>query len=105
MGIRTDVSLDEILRNAEPDGPDILKRLTEKILPLDKEVSITAELPAAIDPDIIITSISRWADLQEHLGDRKLRVYAYSYNRVVEKYVLGCVQQMQNVFVTVIPAR
>ena len=102
MGIRTNISLDDRIKNAEQDGPDILCRLYQRDLTAVDEVDILAELPAAVDVQLILAQVSAWSDLQKHLN-KHIRIFAITYDRRVEKYVLGIVQHMDNISVTSVP--
>lgn len=84
------------------DSSDILYKITKLTPPDGKPIEIVAELPAALDPEIIIGHVQRWREIQMHF-DRELRVYAWTYNAVVEKYVMSCVQTMPKVLVTPLP--
>lgn len=105
MGTNTNVTrmtLDERINGVVKDGPDILVKLS-KLTPKDNEpIEIVTELPAATDPDIILGYVRRWRDIQLQFK-RDLRVYAWSYDTKVEKYILGCTQNMSHVHVTVLP--
>lgn len=68
----------------------------------DEPAEIVTELPSAVCIDIILSMVSRWLELQKMLG-RPLRVYAWSSERTVEKYVLGCLSSMDKVCMTVLP--
>lgn len=102
MGTSTNLSLEERINGVMHDGPDILYRLTKLATPEGQSIEIVSELPAATDPDIIIGYVQRWREIQKHFN-RDLRVYAWSYTTEVEKYVLGCTQNMKNICVTVLP--
>ena len=95
--------LEEHLNNAVSDAPDIVYRLSQLQHKEDSPIEIVSELPAAVDVDIILGYIARWHDVQEYFN-RDLRIYAWSYNTTVEKYILGCVQQMSRIYVTILPA-
>lgn len=96
------LTLDERINGVVKDSSDIVYKLS-KLKPVDGQpVEIVAELPAAADPDIILGTVKRWSELQKYL-DCDLRVYAWSYNTVTEKYLLGVVQNMPRVCVTVLP--
>lgn len=84
------------------DSNDILVKLTKMQPDSSRPIEIVAELPAAISPDIIIGTVQRWREIQKHFNC-ELRVYAWSYNPDVEKYVMKCVQPMDRVLVTPLP--
>lgn len=102
MGTRTMLTLDERINGVVHDAPDILFRLSKLATPKGQPIEIVSELPAAADPDIILGHIRRWSEIQKYF-DCDLRVYAWSYSTEVEKYVLGCVQNMSRINVTTLP--
>jgi hypothetical protein len=102
MGSSTILPLDERINGVIHDSPDILYRLTKLETPEDQPIEIVSELPAAVDPDIIIGYVQRWVEIQ-HYFNKDVRIYAWSYSTESEKYVMGCVQNMSHVFVTVLP--
>lgn len=98
----TQLSLDERIGGVVKDSADIIIKLS-KLSPVgDEPIEIVSELPAAADPDIILGNIKRWQEIQKYFN-RDLRVYAWSYTVEVEKYVLGVVQNMPRVAVTILP--
>ena len=102
MGTSTLLSLDERINGVLHDTPDILYRLTQ-LQPTDgKPIEIVSDLPAAADPDIILGYVQRWREIQKQFN-KELRVYAWTYTPEVEKYVLGCVQNMPGICVTTLP--
>lgn len=106
MGVSTgstSLRLDEHLKNAVRDTPDIVYQLSQLPPREGSTIEIVSDLPAAVDIDIILGYITRWYDVQQHFN-KDLRIYVWSYNTVVEKYVLGCVQQMSRIYVTVLPS-
>lgn len=84
------------------DSEDILFKLTKLETPKGQPIEIVTDLPARLDPQIIIGYVQRWREIQKHF-DCELRIYAWSYTPEVEKYVLGCVQNMSRVMVTTLP--
>lgn len=103
MGTSTkNETLDEHIKKLIKDDTDVLYRLSKAGVGSNDVVEIVTELPAATDPDLIIGCVSRWNDIQKHFN-KDLRVYAWSHNTKVEKYVLGCVQNMSRITVTVLP--
>lgn len=95
-------SLDERIDGVVKDAPDIIYRLSRLGCKQGDLIEIVTELPAAPDPDILIGYVQRWREIQKHF-DCDLRVYCWSYTHEVEKYLLGCVQNMSHIFVTVLP--
>lgn len=85
------------------DSADILHKL-DKLRPNDSEapVEILAELPAAVNIDIIIAMVSRWHEIQLFMK-KPLRVFAWSSEGAVEKYVAGLVGPIDNLYLTVLP--
>lgn len=103
MGISSKTeTIDEHIKGLVVDGVDVLHHLSKISRGKDEPIEIVADLPAATDPDLIIGCVSRWNEIQKHFN-ADLRVYAWSYNTKVEKYVLGCVQNMSRITVTVLP--
>ena len=100
---RKKLELEERINGVMKDSPDILYKLSRLSTPKGEPVEIVTELPAALAPDIIIGDVQRWREIQKHF-DCELRVYAWSYNPVVEKFVLQAVQNMSRVMVTVLPS-
>lgn len=96
------LSLDERIDGMMKDSEDILYKLTKLEAAPDRPIEIVAELPAALCVDIIIGTVQRWSEIQKHFN-RELRVYAWSYNAVVEKYVQNLVRNNDKVLVTVLP--
>lgn len=95
------LTLDERIDGLVKDDPDILRNLS-RITSENEFMEIVSELPAGKDPDIILGYVSRWQEITK-LFHKKLRVYAWSYSDEVEKYVLGFVQNMSDIYVTVLP--
>lgn len=103
MGSGAKYTIEDRIANAVPDAPDVLYTLSRINPPAEGEpIEIVSELPAATDADIVLGYVLRWHEIQEHFGC-DLRVYAWSYNTTVEKYVLGIVQNMSKITVTVLP--
>lgn len=100
--LQSRLSWDDRINAMMKDSEDILYKLNKLETPEGRPVEIVAELPAAIHVDLIVGTVQRWSDLQKHL-DRELRIYAWSYNPKVEKYVQNLVRNMPNVLVTVLP--
>lgn len=89
--------------NAVVDAPDVLYTISQLRPPVEGEpIEIVSELPAATDADIILGYIMRWHEIQEHFNC-ELRVYAWCHTTIVEKYVLGIVQNMSHINVTTLP--
>jgi len=101
MGSST-LSLDERINGCIKDTPDILYQLTKMGVPENYPIEIVTELPAALDADIILGHVQRWLEIHKHFN-RDVRVYAWSYTVEVEKHLLGCVQNMSHISVTVLP--
>ena len=95
-------TLEERINGLIHDGPDILYRLSKLEQASDQPIEIVSELPAAVDPDIILSHAMRWREIEKHFN-RELRVYAWTYTPEVEKCILGCVQNMSRVLVTPLP--
>ena len=102
MGTSSVLSLDERINGVVHDAPDVLYKLSRLETPKDQPIEIVSELPAAADPDIILSYVQRWVEIQHYFG-RDLRVYAWSYTPESEKYILGCVQNMSHICVTTLP--
>lgn len=102
MGASSKLSLEERIDGLVHDAPDILYKLSKLEQRGDGPIEIVADLPAAPDVDIILGYVQRWCEIQKHFN-RDLRVYAWSYNTTVEKYVLGCTLQMSHIAVTILP--
>lgn len=95
-------SLEERINGLIVDSPDILYKLNRLSTPKGQPIEIVTELPSAIDPDIILGNVQRWREVQKYF-DCELRIYAWTYNTEVEKYLLGCVQHMSKIAVTTLP--
>lgn len=94
MGTRAKISLMDI--------PRVDENILQKLKAGDCE--IVDRLPAVVDSEVIVGQVFVWKDIQKHLGkDVVLRVYAESYMPAVEKYVMGLVQHMDNILVTIVP--
>lgn len=102
MGINATISLEERINGVMKDSPDIIYKLSKLQTPKDQPIEIVTELPAAADPGVILGLVQRWVNIQ-HYFDCDLRVYAWSYTDSVEKYVMGCVQNMSRICVTPLP--
>ena len=102
MGTRTNLPLDERINGVIKDSPDVIYQLSRIKQSDDTPIEIVSELPAAVDVAIILSYIQRWSQIQKQFN-RDVRIYAWSYSTDVEKYVLGCVQNMSHVFVTILP--
>lgn len=100
--VRT-LSLEERINGVMRDSEDILYKLSKLSTPEGQPIEIVTDLPAALAPDIIIGNVQRWREIQKHF-DCELRIYAWSYNPVVEKFVLQAIQNMPKVMVTVLPS-
>lgn len=102
MGSSTKLSLEERIDGLVHDAPDILYTLSKLEQRGDGPLEIVADLPAAPDVDIILGHVQRWCEIQKYFN-RDLRIYAWSYDTTVEKYVLGCTLQMSHIAVTILP--
>lgn len=102
MGTNSKISLEDRINGVMEDSPDILYKLSKLSTPKDVPIEIVTELPAAPDPDIIIGLVTRWYEIQKYFN-QDIRIYAWSYNHEVEKYLLGCIQNMSHIYVTVLP--
>lgn len=102
MGSCSYLTLDDRLNGIVKDSPDILYKLNQIEINEDSTIEIVTELPAAVDPYILLSYVSRWREIQKHFG-KELRVYAWSYTMEVEKYVLLLVQNIEKLSVTVLP--
>ena len=96
------LSLSERINGCIKDTPDILYQLTKIGVVKGQPIEIVTELPAACDPDILLGHVQRWVEIQKHF-DCDVRVYAWSYTVEVEKHLLGCVQNMSHIAVSVLP--
>lgn len=95
-------TLGERLEEMLMDSPDIFYQISNTPMRQEDQVEIQAELSAAISPDIILGQVSRWLDLQKLL-DKDLRVYLWSSNKEVEKYITAVVANMDHLFITILP--
>lgn len=95
-------TLGERLKEMPMDSPDILYTIATTPVRESKVYEIQAELSAAIDVDIIISQVYRWIDIQRAIG-KDLRVYLWSSNPEVEKYVMGIASQLDHLYITVLP--
>lgn len=102
MGTSIKTTLDDRINGLMKDSPDILYKLSQLATPEGQPIEIVSELPAAIEPNIIIGYVQRWREIQKYFN-RDLRVYAWSYSTDVEKYLQNCVQHMSHLTVTTLP--
>ena len=106
MDIKTSTSpLDEALLKATKDDANMIPNLST-LAESDSDIkcfTIESELPAYPDPDIILGYVQRWREVQRLFG-KELRIFAWSYDTRVEKYILACVQNMPNIYITILPA-
>ena len=104
MGNRSSRSLvDEKLASLIEDNNNIISNLIEGGYTPDSEVvEIVTDLPSAVDIDVCIGTVMRWKSIREYFN-RPIRIYAWSYNVVVEKYFLQLVQETDDVLLTVLP--
>ena len=84
------------------DTEDVMSKLGDNPVCIGEELLIQSELPARAAPDVLIGLVRRWREIQMFYN-RPLRIIALSYNSSVEKHILGLVQNMPNVLITVIP--
>ncbi|MCM1215120.1 MAG: hypothetical protein NC548_11440 [Lachnospiraceae bacterium] len=96
------MTLEERIDGMMRDSEDILHKITKLKPPKGRPIEIVTELPAALCVDIIVGNVQRWSEIQKHF-DRELRVYAWSVNPIVEKYVQNLVCNMDKVLVTTLP--
>lgn len=97
--------LDEALLKSTKDDANLIPNLST-VTGADpdlKVLTIESELPAYPDPDIILGYVQRWREVQRLFG-KDLRIFAWSYDTRVEKYILACVQNMPNIYITILPA-
>ena len=106
MGFSSDstntIKLEEHLRNAIPDTPNIMYDLAHSSFRENSPIEIVVELPAFLDYDILIGHVERWREIQQQMN-KDIRIYAWCFNNEVEKHVLGCVQHMSHIHVTTLP--
>lgn len=108
MGSRTtvkcDLSLEERMFGVVEDSANLLYNLTRVGVKqsTDEPIEIWTDLPARLDGEVILAYLNRWDEVQKHFG-KDLRIYAWSVNPIVEKYMLGCLQNMSHIFLTVLP--
>lgn len=100
--LQSQLSLDERINGMMRDSEDIMYKLTKLQPAVGRPIEIVAELPAALFSDVIVGAVQRWSEIQKHF-DRELRVYAWSYNAEVEKYVQNLLRNNPKVLVTVLP--
>lgn len=98
----TPTSLEERLSGAVLDSPDIVKKLSYLNPPAGKPLEIVTELPAGLNPEIIIAMVMRWREIQQYF-DCDVRIYAWSFDTKVEKYVQQCTSLMSHILVTILP--
>ena len=99
MGISTLLSLDNRIKNAAIDGPSVMIELSKQT---GSVLEMVSDLPAAPDPDIILSYVKRWKEIHD-VTKKDLRIYAKCYSNEVEKYILNCVQNMSYIYVTIMP--
>ncbi len=105
MGISSENKEKGYLDAMVKDAPDVLYQLSQiKFTSADEPAEILTELPAAVNVDIILGMVNRWREVQVQMN-RPLRVYAWSGERCVEKYVMGCVQRFPDICLTPLPIR
>lgn len=97
-----ELTLGSRLKDMLWDTPDILYKIKTTPMRETRQYEIQADLPAIVDPDIAISQVLRWSDLQRLLA-KPLRIYAWSSNTDVEKWVLSASANISNIFVTVLP--
>lgn len=97
--------LDQALESAVKDDANLIPNLSIKNNKnKDAELfTIVSELPAYPDPDIILGYVQRWREVQKLFG-KDLRIFAWSFDTRVEKYILACTQNMPNIYMTILPA-
>ena len=97
--------LDQALESAVKDDANLIPNLSiENNKNKDAELfTIVSELPAYPDPDIILGYVQRWREVQKLFG-KDLRIFAWSFDTRVEKYILACTQNMPNIYMTILPA-
>lgn len=99
---RDKFTLEARLKDMLWDTSDVLYQLKHTPMREESQIELQAELSAAVDPDIIIGQVSRWVDLQHTIG-KDLRIYVWSSNTVVEKWLMSVVANMEHIFVTILP--
>lgn len=65
-------------------------------------VELRAELPSYLNLSICDAQLRKWKDIQKSLG-KPMRVYAVSYNILVEKWFSSALRSDENIFITAIP--
>lgn len=96
------LSLDQRIDGMMKDSPDILYKLTKLGPAVGRPIEIVTELPAAIFAEELLGDVQRWSEIQKHF-DCELRVYAWSYNAQVEKYLQNLLRNHDRILVTVLP--
>ena len=96
------LSLEDRINGVVHDGPDLLYKISKLDTPAGAPIEIVSELPAATDLGIILGYITRWVEVQ-HVTNRDIRIYAWSYSVAVEKYILSCTHHMSHIAVTTLP--
>lgn len=100
--MNADFTLDERINGLVHDSEDILYKLNKLPLNEDEPIEIVTDMPVVPNTDIIIGSICRWREIQK-IYQRPIRVYAWVHTTEVEKCLLRCVQNMEDIFVTTLP--
>lgn len=65
-------------------------------------LEIQTELPDVVLPQLLLGSVSRWVELRDYYS-RPIRIYAVSDNPLVEKYIVGLVNNYKDLYITIIP--
>lgn len=95
--------VNEKLASLVEDNTNIIADLIEAGYNPDSElVEMVTDLPSAVDIDVCIGTVMRWKNIREYFN-RPIRIYAWSYNVIVEKYFLQLVQEVSDITLTVLP--
>lgn len=101
---RTALTLREVLERLPEDTDNLLYKIEHSNQVDAEEIEIVSYLPARLDADIILGYIMRWREVQKYFN-KPMRVYAWSYQPDVEKYILKCLMHNNNIFVTMLPVK
>lgn len=94
----------EALAKLPEDTGNVIYAVSNSNQVAEKEIEIVSYLPARLEADIILGYVTRWREVQKYFN-KPLRVYAWSYQPDVEKYILKCLAHNKDILVTMLPIK
>ena len=102
MADKTKLGINEYIDSLLKDSFSIVADVSGFYRPDAKEVEFSVELPAAVDHISLTAMIERWISIRD-VVDKDIRIYAWSYNKEVEKLVSNMLASQSRIYITILP--